>query len=69
MTVDGAIDTAVFRASVGQVVVPTLVADEILFVNNLSIHKVRGIRDRIKAVGALLAYLPTYSPDYSPIES
>jgi len=69
MTVEGATDTAVFRAYVEQVLVPTLVADDIVIMDNLSVHKVRGIREAIEATGARLIYLPPYSPDYSPIES
>ena len=69
MTVDGATDTAVFRAYVDQVLVPTLVADDIVVMDNLSVHKVSGIRESIEAAGARLVYLPPYSPDYSPIES
>ena len=69
MTVEGATDTAVFRAYVEQVLVPTLVADDIVVMDNLSVHKVRGIREAIESTGARLIYLPPYSPDYSPIES
>lgn len=69
MTVEGATDTAVFRAYVEQVLVPTLVAEDIVVMDNLSVHKVRGIREAIEATGARLIYLPPYSPDYSPIES
>ena len=69
MTVEGATDTAVFRAYVEQVLVPTLVAGDIVVMDNLSVHKVSGIREAIEATGARLIYLPPYSPDYSPIES
>ena len=69
MTVEGATDTAVFRAYVEQVLVPTLAADDIVVMDNLSVHKVSGIREAIEATGAELLYLPPYSPDYSPIES
>jgi transposase len=69
MTVDGATDTAVFRAPVDQVVVPTLVADDIVVRYNLRVHKVRGIRQSMEAVGARLAYLRPSSSDYSLIES
>jgi len=69
MTVEGATDTAVFRAYVEQVLVPTLVADDIVIMDNLSVHKVSGIREAIESTGARLLYLPPYSPDYSPIES
>ena len=69
MTVEGATDTAVFRAYVEQVLVPTLVVDDVVVMDNLSVHKVSGIREAIEATGARLLYLPPYSPDYSPIES
>jgi transposase len=69
MTVDGATDTAVFRAYVEQVLVPTLVPGDIVVMDNLSTHKVSGIRETIEAAAAQLLYLPPYSPDYSPIES
>jgi transposase len=69
MTVESATDTAVFRAYVEQVLVPTLVVDDVVVMDNLSVHKVSGIREAIEATGARLIYLPPYSPDYSPIES
>ena len=34
----------------------------------LSSHKVAGIRETIEATGAILLYLPPYSPDLNPIE-
>ena len=36
--------------------------------DNLSAHKVDGVRQRIEARGASLLYLPPYSPDLNPIE-
>ena len=36
--------------------------------DNLSSHKVQGVRERIEAAGAQLLYLPPYSPDLNPIE-
>jgi transposase len=36
--------------------------------DNLSSHKVKGVRERIEAIGAELLYLPPYSPDLNPIE-
>jgi len=34
--------------------------------DNLSSHKVDGVRQRIEAAGAELLYLPPYSPDLNP---
>jgi transposase len=68
MTVEGATDAAVFRAYVSQVLVPTLRPGDVVVMDNLGAHKVDGIRSAIEASGAVLMYLPPYSPDYSPIE-
>jgi transposase len=40
----------------------------VVVLDNLSAHKVAGIRERIEALGAQLLYLPPYSPDLNPIE-
>ena len=36
--------------------------------DNLSSHKVAGVREAIEAAGATLRYPPPYSPDFNPIE-
>lgn len=36
--------------------------------DNLSAHKVDGVRQAIEAAGGVLVYLPPYSPDFNPIE-
>ena len=36
--------------------------------DNLSSHKVAGIEEMIKSVGARVKYLPPYSPDMNPVE-
>jgi transposase len=68
LVVDGAINGAVFRAYVEQQLAPTLSAGEIVIMDNLNSHKVRGVRELIEARGAMLIYLPPYSPDFNPIE-
>jgi transposase len=40
----------------------------VLILDNLSAHKVAGIRELIEERGAQLLYLPPYSPDLNPIE-
>lgn len=40
----------------------------IVVLDNVSIHHVDGIQTMIEEVGALVFYLPPYSPDYNPIE-
>jgi len=53
-------------ASLG--LVPTLSRGDTVIIDNLSSHKVTGVREAIEAVGAGLIYLPPYSPDLNPIE-
>lgn len=65
---DGAIDGASFRAWVEQMLAPSLSQDDIVVMDNLSSHKVAGVRAAIEAAGAELRYLPPYSPDLNPIE-
>ena len=43
-------------------------ACDVVVMDNLSSHKVQGVRERIEAAGAQLLYLPPYSPDFNPIE-
>lgn len=69
MTVEGATDAAVFRVYVEKVLVPTLTPGEVVVMDNLGAHKVKGIREAIEGAGAQLIYLPPYSPDFSPIEN
>ena len=66
--VDGAINGDIFRAYVEQLLVPTLKPGDVVVMDNLSSHKVAGVREAIEAAGARLLYLPPYSPDLNPIE-
>ena len=68
MTVNGAVDTAVFRAWIEQVLGPTLKPGDIVMLDNLAVHKAAGIAEAIAARGARLEPLPPYSPDLNPIE-
>lgn len=68
MTVTGGTDGDVFRSYVDQVLVPQLRPGQVVLMDNLKAHKVPGIRAAIEAVPATLRYLPSYSPELSPIE-
>ena len=68
MTVDGATDGLVFEAYVQQVLGPSLEEGDVVVMDNLSAHKVKGIVEAIEAKGAKVIYLPPYSPDWNPIE-
>lgn len=57
-----------FRAYVEQFVVPILRQGDTVMMDNLPSHKVAGVREAIEGAGAELRYLPSYSPDFNPIE-
>jgi transposase len=68
MTVEGATDSAVFRADVREVRCPTLRAGDVVGADHLSAHQAAGVQEAIAAQGARLLYVPPYSPDLNPIE-
>ncbi len=45
-----------------------LEAGNLVIMDNLATHKIRGVREALEAAGARLPYLPPYSPDFNPIE-
>ena len=57
-----------FRAYTEQFLAPTLTKGDVVFMDNVSVHKVDGIEEAIEARGAIPFYLPAYSPDFNPIE-
>ena len=68
MTIEEATDRDIFLAYLDQVLCPKLGPGDVVVMDNLSSHKVKGVRERIEAAGAELLYLPPYSPDLNPIE-
>lgn len=65
---DCAMNGAIFRQYIREQLGPTLRPGDVVVMDNLSSHKVTGIRELIEARGATLLYLPAYSPDLNPIE-
>jgi transposase len=68
MTIEAATDAEIFLTYLDRVLCPKLRAGDVVVMDNLSSHKVAGVRERIEAAGAELLYLPPYSPDLNPIE-
>lgn len=68
MLLAGAVDTAAFVAYVEQVLCPTLRPGQIVILDNLSCHRAAAVRAAIEHAGCALWFLPTYSPDFNPIE-
>ncbi len=68
MVLDGPMTGAAFRAYTEQVLVPTLKPGDVVIMDNLPAHKVSGVKEAIEAAGATRLFLPSYSPDFNPIE-
>jgi transposase len=68
LVADGPMDGELFLAYVRQFLCPTLQPGDIVILDNLSSHKVAGVKEAIATAGATLLYLPPYSPDLNPIE-
>ena len=68
MLIDGPMDGEAFLLYVREILCPTLRPGDLVIADNLSSHKVAGVRQAIEQTGALLRHLPPYSPDLNPIE-
>ena len=68
LVLDGPINGHAFVVWIEQFLVPELRAGDIVVMDNLSSHKLAGVKSAIEAAGAELRYLPPYSPDFNPIE-
>ncbi|HUB44456.1 MAG TPA: IS630 family transposase [Acetobacteraceae bacterium] len=67
-TIDGAVNGDVFLTYVRRVLAPILRKGDIVIMDNLGSHKIPGIHEAIRNVGATLLFVPPYSPDFNPIE-
>jgi transposase len=68
LVLDGPMTGPTFRAYVAQFLAPALAPGDVVVLDNLAAHKVKGVRQAIAAAGASILYLPPYSPDLNPIE-
>ena len=69
-SVAAATGTAVFLAFAEQVLVPALRdrPDALVVMDNLAAHKAEAVRGALDRAGLAHRYLPSYSPDFNPIE-
>ena len=68
MSIEGATDGAAFETYVEHFLLPTLKEGQIVVMDNLQVHKSLKVRELIEGAGASVLFLPSYSPDFSPIE-
>lgn len=65
---DGPMDGVAFALWAEHVLAPTLEPNDIIVMDNLSVHKNVSARRAMLATGAAIWDLPPYSPDFNPIE-
>jgi transposase len=68
VAVDGPTTKAIFEAYVEQVLAPSLSPGQIVVLDNLAAHKGERVRRLVETRGCGLLFLPSYSPDFNPIE-
>jgi transposase len=68
MSIEGSSDTDSFGLYMREVLAPRLEAGQIVLMDNLSVHTSAWVRELIEQKGCLLWLLPSYSPDFNPIE-
>src|SRR5262245_4336006 len=68
MQLSGGTDSAAFASYIEHILGPTLRPGQIVLLDNLSAHTAPHIADLLAARGCRLWFLPSYSPDLSPIE-
>jgi transposase len=68
MSIKGSSDTQSFGLYMREVLAPRLWSGQIVLMDNLSVHKAGWVRDLIEEKGCQLWLLPSYSPDFNPIE-
>ena len=68
MRFDGGMTGDRFEGYVRHVLAPTLRPGQVVIADNLRAHHADGARAALEARGARLCHLPSYSPDFNPIE-
>ena len=69
LSMPGALDAPAFDAFVARVLTPRLRANDIVLLDSLRVHQASRVEAAITGVKARVMWLPTYSPDLSPIEN
>jgi transposase len=68
VTFPGSLNTASFLIVVDKILLPQLRIGAIVVMDNLPVHYAKTTKALIESVGAFVKFLPTYSPDLSPID-
>jgi transposase len=64
----GTLNKELFAEYIKTQLKPTLADDDILLMDNCSVHKSKLVKDTLRECNITVLWLPRYSPDYNPIE-
>jgi len=68
MTIDSGATTEIFTAFIEQQLIKHLRPGDCVIMDNISVHKNPHVKHQIESTGAVVEFLPPYSPDLNPIE-
>lgn len=68
LSIKGAIDTATFDAYIDKLLLPQVQTDDVVLLDNLAVHLASKIEVAIASRKGQVLWLPSYSPDLSPVE-
>jgi transposase len=69
MSIEGSADGEAFLLYVERMLCcSSLKPGQIVIMDNLQVHKMKRVRELIEGCGCQLVFLPSYSPDFNPIE-
>jgi transposase len=69
MSFKGTLNQGAFSTYIEKLLSPALKEGDVLFLDNCSVHKVKGVLDPLLEKGVHVIFLPAYSPDFNPIEN
>lgn len=68
LVISDTVNKNVFLCFLETTLLPTLARGSVLVMDNWTVHHGDDVRALVEAHGCELLYLPTYSPDFNPIE-
>ena len=68
MLLNGPMTGESFRIYISAVLAPTLKRGDIVVMDNVPLHRTRGVRETLQRLGVTVPEYPAYSPDLNPIE-
>jgi len=69
LSFSGSVDGEAFDAFVTGLLVPRLRRADVVLLDNLRVHHASDVEDAVRSARARVLWLPTYSPDFSPLEN